>query len=29
MSVSLLPITEIAHNSSIPEQYLIPYGREV
>ena len=29
MSVSLLPITEIARNSSIPEQYLIPYGREV
>ena len=26
---SLLPITEIARNSSIPEQYLIPYGREV
>ena len=26
---SLLPITEIARNSGIPEQYLIPYGREV
>ena len=26
---SLLPITEIARNSAIPEQYLIPYGREV
>ncbi|PIT31633.1 formate--tetrahydrofolate ligase [Snodgrassella alvi] len=26
---TLLPITEIARNSSIPEQYLIPYGREV
>ena len=26
---SLLPITEIARNSGIPEQYLIPYGHEV
>ena len=26
---SLLPITEIALNSGIPEQYLIPYGHEV
>lgn len=28
-SPTLLPITEIARNSGIPEQYLIPYGREV
>ncbi|ORF26496.1 formate--tetrahydrofolate ligase [Snodgrassella alvi] len=28
-SPTLLPITEIARNSSIPEQYLIPYGHEV
>ena len=26
---SLLPITEIARNSGIPEQYLIPYSHEV
>ena len=28
-TINLLPITEIARNSGIPEQYLIPYGREV
>ena len=28
-TINLLPITEIARNSAIPEQYLIPYGREV
>lgn len=28
-SIPLLPITEIARNCGIPEQYLIPYGHEV
>ena len=28
-TINLLPITEIARNSGIPEQYLIPYGHEV